>query len=396
MTQPLQGIRIVDCSAVVSGPMAATILADQGASVVKVEQPGVGDILRYVGSHRGGMSGLFHVVNRGKRSLALDLRAERGRDILLQLLEDADVFIQNFRPGVVERMGLGPDELCAAHPRLVYVSIRGFGAQGPLSQQRVYDNVIQACAGIASAQSDDSGEPRLVRQLLCDKLTSITTAQAISAALFQRERTGQGQALELSMLDTAIAFLWPDAAADHTLLGDHVAHQPTIGSAYRLLEVADGHATLTMLSDAEFQGMCRALGLDEAAADPRFASVADRMQNLADLSALMQEAVPRAARSLTRAEIEARLVAEDVPCGAVRSLDELHEDPQVVANGTLVESEHPLCGRLREPRPAARFGSEPGEPAGPAPALGADTDAILQELGLGDAIRGLREDGVVA
>jgi crotonobetainyl-CoA:carnitine CoA-transferase CaiB-like acyl-CoA transferase len=394
-SRPLSGIRVVDCSAVVSGPLATTILADQGADVIKVEPLGAGDILRHVGSHRGGMSGMFHVVNRGKRSLALNLADARGRGLLARLVARADVFVQNFRPGVSERMGIGWDAFHALNPRLVYVSISGFGARGPYASKRVYDNVVQAYSGLAAVQGG-AGEPALLKQLACDKLTSWTAAQAICAALIGRGRDGAGRHVELSMLDSAIAFLWPDAAADAMMLGEGVTRQPPIGSNYGLLRLADGFASATTLSDAEFQGLCRALGLAAAASDPRFATMASRMDHLPALVALFQHDIPEAAAKLTRAEIEAKLSAHEVPVGIVRRLEELHEDPQVRANGTLLERELPRLGRVREPRPAARFDAQTSPPATLAPRLGEHSEAILAELGVAASeISTLREAGVI-
>jgi crotonobetainyl-CoA:carnitine CoA-transferase CaiB-like acyl-CoA transferase len=394
VTAPLSSIRVVDCSAVVSGPLATTILADQGADVLKVEPLGIGDILRHVGSHRGGMSGMFHVVNRGKRSLALNLAHPRGREILVELVRRADVFVQNFRPGVVDRMGIGWEALRAENPRLVYVSISGFGSEGPYAAKRVYDNVVQAYSGLAAVQGG-AAEPALLKQLACDKLTSLTAAQAICAALIGRGRDGRGRHVELSMLDAAIAFLWPDAAADAMMLGDGVTRQPPIGANYGTLRLADGFATATVLSDAEFQGLCRALGLEAVASDPRFATVATRMNHFRELVVLFQRDVPEAAAKLTRTEIEEKLAAHEVPVGIVRRLEELHEDPQVRANGTLFEREHPQAGRLREPRPAARFDGADPSPGAPGPRLGEHTDAVLAELGLAAETAALRAAGIV-
>jgi crotonobetainyl-CoA:carnitine CoA-transferase CaiB-like acyl-CoA transferase len=392
---PLADIRVIDCSAVVSGPLATTLLADQGADVIKVEPLGAGDILRHVGSHRGGVSGLFHVVNRGKRSLALNLADARGRGVLERLVAHADVFVQNFRPGVTERMGIGWEALRARNPRLVYVSISGFGATGPYASKRVYDNVVQAYSSLAAVQGG-AGEPSLLKQLACDKLTSLSAAQAICAALLGRARSGRGAHVELSMLDAAIAFLWPDAASDVMMLGDGVTRQPPIGASYGTLALADGFATATVLSDAEFQGLCRALGLAAVASDPRFATVASRMDHIADLAALFRREIPDAARRLTRGEIEARLSAHEVPVGIVRRLEELHEDPQVRANGTLFERELPGAGLIREPRPAARFDGAVHAPAAPAPRLGEHSAQILGEIGLGAReIGALRDAGVV-
>ncbi len=395
MPGPLNGFRIVDCSAVISGPLTTALLADQGAEVIKVEAPGIGDILRAVGSQRNGMSGLFHSVNRGKRAIGLDLRQETGREVLLELVAGADVFVQNFRPGVADRMGIGFDALSARDPELVYLSISGFGASGPYSQKRVYDNIIQAMSGMASVQEED-GEPRLLRQLACDKLTALTAAQAVTAALLARAGGAGGQHIEISMLDAAIAFLWPDAASDHTLLGDGIAHQPTIGSNYSMLRAADGWTTGTVLTDAEFVAMCTALDLHDAAVDPRFASVGARMQNVDAVGRLFREEIGERARRLGREELADALSAHDVPWGVMRTLDELHEDPQVVANETLRERDHPLAGRLREARPPARFGATQADMAAPAPSRGQDSDAILDELGWGERIASLRDTGAVS
>jgi crotonobetainyl-CoA:carnitine CoA-transferase CaiB-like acyl-CoA transferase len=394
MELPLAGVRIVDCSAVISGPLATTLLADQGADVIKVEPPLAGDVLRAVGSSRGGMSGLFHVANRGKRSIALNLAAEEGCEILRELAARADVFVQNFRPGVVERMGIGYEDLRRRRPDLVYVSISGFGRSGPYASQRVYDNVIQAFSGMAAVQRE-GGDPRPLRQLACDKITALTAAQAISAALVARALGRGGRHVELSMLDASIAFLWPDAGADHTLLGEGVARQPTIGSRYSLVRLADGWASITVLTDAEFRGFCRAAGRPEVAEDPRFQTLAARLANLPALAQLLTGDIAEAMAQLSREEALARFGAEDVPCGVVRELDELHADPQVAGNGTFVEREHPICGRLREPRPPVRFGG-PLEPAAPAPALGEHTDAILGEIGAGGRSVELRARGIVA
>jgi crotonobetainyl-CoA:carnitine CoA-transferase CaiB-like acyl-CoA transferase len=397
MAGPLEGIRVIELGALIAAPLAAGILADQGAAVIKVEPPGKGDLMRHVGSSRGGMSGLFHVLNRGKRSLALDLSDERGKDVLRQLVRRSDVLIQNLRPGVVERMGLGWDDLRALNPDLVYLSLSGFGRTGPYAHKRVYDNVIQAYSGIAGAQTDPrSGEPGFVRQLLIDKLAGYAGAQAVCAALLASARGRGGQQIDLAMLDAAIAFLYVDAAADRILLGDGIAQQPGLGSGFALTRLADGWGTFTPFSDAEFKATCHALDAPELADDPALASTALRMRNFERWTQAIRGTFAKNAARLTRAEFEARLDAHDVPHGVVRGLDELHLDPQVAASGIFVERDHPLAGRLREPRPAAFFRGTPAALGAPAPALGQHSNEVLAELGLGARVDELQASGVVA
>jgi crotonobetainyl-CoA:carnitine CoA-transferase CaiB-like acyl-CoA transferase len=342
MAGPLEGIRVVDLTAVVSGPMATTILGDQGAEVIKVEPPGGGDLLRHLGTSRGGLSGIFTTLNRNKRSIALDLRAARGREILESLVARADVFVQNYRPGVVERMGIGEPALRRVKPDLVYVSISGFGETGPYAQKRVYDNVIQALSGMASVQSDrETGRPALVSHIVCDKASALAAAQAITAALFARERGAGGQHVRLAMLDTAISFLWPDAMDRHTFIGDGAVDSPEFARSYHIRATKDGFMTLLPISDVEFAGMCRALGRDDLAEDPRFCDKSARFRNGPALS----EIIDAETAKLSTRELCARLEAHDVPHAQVNDVATLHEDPQVRANHLLVEMDHPHAGR---------------------------------------------------
>lgn len=388
---PLHGVKVVDLSVMISGPWAAMMLADQGAEVIKVESPGLGDVMRFLGSSKGGMTGIFIGNNRGKRSLVVDLKQAAGLDIVRRLIADADVLIQNFRPGAMERLGLGCDEMHALNPRLVYVSISGYGPDGPSSHRRVYDNVIQAASGLASVQVDATGNPTLFRTLLCDKVTSLTAAQAITAALFARERGhAEGQHVVLAMLDAAVAFMWPDSAMDATLLDDDAIRTATIGSNYSVTPLADGFVSAGSVTDAEFQGMCRALGLPEVAEDPRFSTTAARMQHIADLLPLVRGAAART----TVEQFLAGAEQHDVPASRINSLEELPADPQVVHNEVLFERDHPVAGRVREPRPAARFGATPSSPGRPAPRHGEHSDEIVTALGLDAAA--LRAAGVIA
>ena len=395
MPGPLDGIRIIDLTAVVAGPIATLLLADQGADVIKVEKPS-GDIQRHVGSSRAGMSGNFHVLNRGKRSIAVDLKQPRGREIVERLAASADVLIQNFRPGVTDRLGLGWDALSALNPRLIYVSMSGFGPDGPHSRRRAYDPIIQARSGLVWAQGNARGEaPEQINQLLVDKITGYTASQATTAALFARERTGKGQHVTVSMLDSAVAFLWPDGGADSILLGEGIEHRPPIGAAGYLTAFSDGWATLMALSDAEFQGLCGGFDMPDVARDERFATLAGRQRHRDELREVLDTRAASRARELTLDEAEARFEQVHVPFGRVNRVDDLPADPQVAAAGIFVESDHPIAGRVREARPAPRFGTTPARAGGPAPRIGEHTRQVLAEIGLAAETSALLAQGVV-
>ena len=392
---PLEGIRIIDLSAVVSGPMATALSADQGADVIKIERLGAGDIQRHVGSSRNGYSGMFHLLNRGKRSIAIDLSDTRGQELARKLTTSADVVVQNFRPGVADRLGLGFEKLREENERLVYVSISGFGETGPLSGRRAYDPIIQSYSGMAWVQGRPGKRPQQIRQLILDKLTAQTAVQALTAALLSRERTGKGQHVKVSMLDTAIAFLWPDAAADRILLGEGVDQRPPIGAAGHVSEYRDGWGCTMTLSQDEFDGMCRALELPDLLADPRFRTIEERMQRRKEWSEVLESDVAGATRRYTLEEAEARYAAEQVPFSRLHSLDDLVDDPQVKANAIFFESEHPVAGRMREVRPPAIFDGTPVTAGGPAPIVGEHTLEILREAGLEEDSRELLAEGVI-
>lgn len=391
-TGPLSGVRIIDLTNIYSGPICASILGDQGADVIKVEAPG-GDVTRQAAPNRNGVSASFSMMNRNKRSVVIDLQKPAGRALLLDLVRTADAVIENYRPGVMERLGLAYDVLAAINPRIVVASINGVGADGPYASRRVYDAVIQAITGLADLQSVDTGEPTMINTLVADKVTAMTAAQSITAALFASERTGVGQRVEISMIDASLFFLWPDSMSRHGLVGDDVEPTPYFSHAPFIRRTRDGYVAVMPVKPAEWAGAFRALGTANLFEDERFATVAARQTNMAELRQLLTDAYA----AFSTDEICARLDAEDVPWARINSRDEVIDDPQIRAMGALVEYEHPRGGRLRQPRPPGRFQATPSSLHRPSPELGQHTDEVLRELGLNDsAVAQLRADGVVA
>ncbi|HEY2814525.1 MAG TPA: CoA transferase [Acidimicrobiales bacterium] len=384
--RPLAGIRIVDLTSNMSGPLGTMVLADQGADVVKVEPP-TGDAIRTVGTGHAGMSAYFANNNRGKRSIAIDLTKDAGRGIVRRLTANADVFTQNFRPGVVDRLGLSAQSLQADNPRLIYASISGFGTTGPLADAPAYDHVVQALSGFAAIQTAGTKEPSMVRHGVIDKATAYTFAQAITAALFQRERTGHGTRIDVSMLDVAIAFLWPDGMMDHTIVEPSNVLPPTSRS-FRVSPTADGHVVLVTLTAAQWSGLTSALLGDDAA----MTDTAERMKGGADVMRRVRAVIA----DLPTDEVVSRLRAADVPVAPVRELHEVADDPQVVASGTVRSFEHTVLGDVHQPRSAPLFDGTSTEPTPSAPLLGEHTDEVLREAGwVDDEVAQLRSDRVV-
>lgn len=382
MPGPLHGYRIVDLTSMISGPLATMILADQGADVIKVENPDGGDHTRASNNRRAGFSASFVNNNRNKRSVVLDLKQDAAREALLRLVATADVFIQNFRPGVAERMGLGEDALRAVRPDIVYVSISGFGENGPFAGKPVYDPLVQAMSGLATIQGgSDAERPRLVRTIIPDKMTAITASQAITAALLARERTGQGQHVRLSMLEAVVAFLWASDMGSQTFVGNEFPQQEAASFIDLIYATATDHISVAVQTNKEWTALTRALETPEWLEDPRFLTPALRQANINDRLNMTQDVL------MTRpaAEWLARLTEAGVPCAPVLTRSAMIEDPQVRAMGIVVETEHETAGLLRQSRPAARFSETPAEIRFGAPGLGAHTEEILSELGYSSA-----------
>jgi crotonobetainyl-CoA:carnitine CoA-transferase CaiB-like acyl-CoA transferase len=372
---------VLDLTSVVSGPLSTMFLADQGADVIKIEPLG-GDITRRSRqsiSASGEFSALFVSSNRGKRSLALDLKRPEAAKIMRKLIASADVLVQNFRPGTMERLGLGEPALRELNPRLIYVSISGVGESGPYAKKRVYDPIIQGLSGFADLQAEPrTRRPQMIRTIVADKTTAIFAAQAVTAALFARERTGEGQHIRLAMLDTMIAYLWPEAMTQYTVVGREATTADPTARPDLIFETADGYITVGTISDSEWQGFCAASGRPGLAEDPRFNTPGGRSVNATERILLMAEII----KERPTAEWLQRLDANDVPSAPVLRRNEVIANEQVLARELIVELDHPDIGRVRQPVPAARFDRTPARIQGPAPRIGEHSAAILAELGL--------------
>jgi crotonobetainyl-CoA:carnitine CoA-transferase CaiB-like acyl-CoA transferase len=389
--RPLEGTRVVDLTSNMSGPLATMVLADQGADVIKVE-PLTGDLIRTVGTGNGGMSAYFANLNRGKRSIAVDLSTEAGADVVRRLSATADVFVQNFRPGVVERLGLDAPSLMEANNRLVYGSISGFGLVGPLATQPAYDHVVQAMSGFAAIQALSDG-PDLIRQGAIDKASAYTLAQSITAALLQRVTTGRGVRIDVSMLDVALAFLWPDGMMNNTSLED-VKELPPVSRSFRTTPTADGHVVLVTLTAKQWDGLVAAI-LTEPDADTGD-DLRETDARMAGGAAIMRSVRERL-RELPTDEVVRRLRDADVPCAPVLSLDDLHRDAQIESSQILDVIDHPVMGAIRQPGPAPLVDGKRPSPGAPAPPVGAHTREVLSEHGFSpDAIATLLADEVIA
>jgi crotonobetainyl-CoA:carnitine CoA-transferase CaiB-like acyl-CoA transferase len=393
MTGPYQGIKIVDLTSMISGPWATTILADQGAEVIKIEPLGEGDHVRSLGNQRAGMSSMFLNTNRNKRSITLDLKSERGRAVFLDLASDADIVIQNFRPGVVERLGVGYTDVARVNAQVIYVSLSGFGEKGPWVGKPAYDPVIQAVSGLTTIQAaGDDARPRLVRTILPDKFSAICAAQAMGAALYHKVRTGKGQHVRLSMLDAILSFLWVSDFGALTYPDVNVDNKGAASFIDLIYETKDGFMTVSTMSNKEWLAFCRAMRRDDLAADPRFESPALRDKNVNERLKAIQECL----RQRTTNENLEVLEAEGVPCAPALTRNQVIDHPQVQAMETLFESDHHAAGRLRQVRNAARFEQSPAIHRYGAPLLGEHCTDILAEAGYDEErIQKLRDEGVV-
>ena len=341
--------------------MATAWLADQGAEVVKVESP-AGDPSRFVGARKGRMSAPYVSVNRGKRGELLDLKDAAHRARFEELVRWADVLVENFRPGAMDRLGLGEAQCRALNPRLIWCAITGFGPDGPYAGLRAYDPVVQAASGLAAIQADADGTPRLVGTIICDKVAALTATQAITAALFHRERTGEAQRVEISMLDAAVAFAWPEGMFNQAFV-EPAEPVPEYASLGRLWQAKDGYVSLGALQDVEFAALRATLGHPESLANPAYDRLEGRLADLPTVFAAMAAEVAKR----TTAELMQGFIENGAVGCLVNRRETLSADPQVVHSGCIVELDQPGCGPVRVARHPIRFSASPAS-AAPSPA----------------------------
>ena len=380
----LDGVTVLDLTRVLSGPYCTMMLADMGARVVKVEQPGKGDDTRAWGPpFQAGESAYFLSINRNKESITLNLKHPDGRRVLDALLERADVLVENFRPGTLERMGLGYAEVARRRPGLVYCSISGFGQTGPRRREPGYDAVLQGEGGLMSITGEQDGPAYRLGVAIADIVSGMFSAYGVAAALLARHRTGRGQLVDVGMLDAVAAVLTYQAGiyfATGTAPGRLGNRHPTI-TPYESLETADGELVVAVGNDQLWRTFCGVLGADDLADDPRFRTNKDRVAAREALRPMLVERL----RARPAAEWLADLKAAGVPCGGVRDLEQVFTDPQVLERAMVVALDHPVAGAIRQLGVPVKLGGTPGAVRTPPPTLGQHTTAILGELGIGDA-----------
>ena len=390
--KPLESVTILEFSTMITASLASMMMAEQGARVIKVEPMEMGDPMRYIGARKADISALFANCNRGKESLRIDLKSAEGVETIKAMIPSVDVVIHNFRPGVMDKLGLGSECLRSINPKLIYTAISGFGTKGPLSGAPAYDPMIQAHAGVAAAQGRGD-QPAFMRTLLCDKITGYTACQAVTSALFMRERVGEGQHLDLSMIDSGLFFIFLDGFQNDTLLSDDHERGPLlIDILYDPWLCSDGSVIISLGSYEIQRRFLTAIDMSQLLEDPRFDSFENQIRNIRELKALV---APRCA-ALTCDDMVDRLRLADVPCAKVMTREEVLSQEQLAANGTVEIYDHPVAGLSRRVLSPPLFGGERLEAGRGAPSHGQHTDSVLQSFGLSDErVQHLRNKAVI-
>ena len=393
--RPLDGVRVIDLSRVMSGPFCTAMLADLGAEVIKIEMPGVGEDSRHLGPFQDGESAYFMLLNRGKKSMTLNLKSDRGRAILHELVAQSDVLIENFRPGVAARLGIDYDSLKLANPRLVYASISGFGQDGPLAGRPAYDLVVQAMSGLMDVTGARGGPPTAIGESFADVCAGMFAAWGISTALFDRERTGRGRHLDIAMLDSMVSMMltvfglqpYSDRAPKR------VGSRHPVTYPVDVFEAKDGHVVMVVISDRAFRAFGKAIGRPDLADDPRFLTNADRNANEDALKAIIEDWM--AARN--SGDIVAAMDEAGIPAAPVLSVADVADSEHIAHRDMISTVEHPKLGPVPLMHQPVRFSDTDRSFQRPPPALGEHTRELLAGLlGIGDAdFDALAEDDVI-
>lgn len=379
MSGPLSGVRVLDFSSVITGPFCTMMMADMGADVIKVEAPG-GDILRHLSmTFKAGFGSWFVNFNRNKRSIVLDLKQPTVRDTILAMVKQCDVMVHNLRPGVMERLGCGYQTVREHNPKIVYLSISGFGPEGPYANKPCYDPVIQGISGLAFVQGGD-GKPTFIRTAIADKMTSMNAVYHVLAALVAADRQGIGQEITLSMIDSLMSFIGPDTMFGYTFIPDDEYRHLSISNALlQPMRTKDGYIVACAATDDQWKRMCTAMGKLEWI--EHYPTPAVRAVHLPEILSAIDEFLPQK----TSQEWLGIFETADVPCGPVYTFDEALRDPQLIQNQTFVEYDHPVAGRIRGINVPGKFSVTSPQIRHHAPGLGEHTIDILKEFGIAPA-----------
>ena len=377
MSGPFKDVRVLELTSTVSGPFAGMMLADQGAEVIKIEPPGIGDLARFMGTIKDGMGAMFSTLNRNKKCICLDFKNEDDLQVLMNLVATADVLIENYRPGIVKKLGIDYDSLKEIKPDLIYCSISGYGQSGPYVEKKVYDPLIQGTVGIPNAQS--SVFPELIRTIIYDKVTGLTSAQAISAALYQKANGEGGQYLPISMMESALYYNWPDLMMNYTFEegGLNIGELADLFEVYKTL---DGGVVLIIIANDEiFTKFCTTFDVN-LHLEEKYSNLVSRIVHREELT----KEINKITSKLKSKELEKIMDEEGISASICNDLSEVHLDPQVVEQNSIVEIDHPELGIMRMPKPPANLKGQGIFPRSLAPILGSDNREVLRSINVDD------------
>ena len=376
-SKPLKGIKVLEFSNMITCSLAAMTMASQGAEVIKVEPPEGGDKMRRLGTQKNGVSGFFHNCNRGKRSLAIDLKSSAGVKAVKELASESDILMHNYRPGIMDKLNIGSNTLRELNPKLIFIAVSGFGTQGPMANLPAFDHVIQGFAGFTDLQSSDEKSFDYIKTFICDKVTAYTVCQAATAALYARTHTKSGQHIDISMLHACLSFMWPDGMMHRTLKDDDRIEMSPGSDYFQTINYSDGGVAVAALTDEHYEVLLPMLGYPELVGTPIFASIASRMTNMKEVMRTHKE--PKKDIGVEKA-IEI-LTAADIPCSPCTKRDNIETVEQIKAISALETYVTKAMGKLTVTTPPIQFDGKLTSHPEPSPLLGEHSKEILQELG---------------